>query len=44
MQSIRLFIAERNLKRAARLSLENYSAYGPIETIPLYAAGTLVSG
>jgi Holliday junction resolvase-like predicted endonuclease len=44
MQSMHLLIAERNLKRAVRLSLENYSAYGPIETIPLYAAGTLVGG
>ncbi len=42
MQSMRLFLAERNLQRGIRVSHENYSTYGVIETVPLYATGNLV--
>jgi predicted AAA+ superfamily ATPase len=41
MQSMHLFMAERKLERGIRLSQENYGEYGTIETIPLYAAGTI---
>lgn len=43
MQSIRLFLNERNLTRGIRLSHENYSSYNSIEIAPLYTAGNLVS-
>jgi predicted AAA+ superfamily ATPase len=42
MQSMHLFLAERKLQRGVRLSHENYSRYGAIETAPLYTAGNLV--
>ncbi|RPI72828.1 MAG: DUF4143 domain-containing protein [Desulfobacteraceae bacterium] len=41
MQSMRLFLTERNLQRGIRVSHENYSSYGAIETVPLYAAGNM---
>ena len=42
MRSMRLFLSERNLSRGIRLSQENFSSYGLIETMPLYASGNLV--
>jgi hypothetical protein len=42
MQSMHLFLAERKLQRGVRLSHENYSRYGVIETAPLYTAENLV--
>ncbi len=41
MRSMHLFIHERNTPRGIRLSLENFSRYGHIETMPLYAASRL---
>jgi predicted AAA+ superfamily ATPase len=43
MRSMHRFLAERGLKRGIRASLENFSRYGPIETIPLYAIWRLRS-
>lgn len=37
MRSMHMFLEERNLKRGIRISLENFSSYGNIETLPLYA-------
>ena len=37
MRSLHLFLKERNAPRGIRVSLENYSRYGKIETHPLYA-------
>jgi uncharacterized protein len=42
MQSMHLFLAERQLQRGVRLSHENFSSYETIETTPLYAAMNLV--
>lgn len=42
MQSINLFIKEKNVKKGIRLSLENYASYAPIEVIPLYAVRDLI--
>jgi predicted AAA+ superfamily ATPase len=41
MQSMHLFLAERNLDRGIRLSLDNFGKYGAIDTMPLYAAGVV---
>jgi hypothetical protein len=41
MKSMRMFLEERELQRGVRLSLENFSKYGKIDTIPLYAAWTI---
>ncbi|OGJ88041.1 MAG: hypothetical protein A2350_18300 [Candidatus Raymondbacteria bacterium RifOxyB12_full_50_8] len=38
MQSLHLFLEERNLGRGVRFSQENFSVYGRIMTIPIYAA------
>jgi predicted AAA+ superfamily ATPase len=37
MRSMHMFLTERGLKRGIRASLENFSRYGSIETVPLYA-------
>ncbi|HEX7585450.1 MAG TPA: ATP-binding protein [Prolixibacteraceae bacterium] len=42
MQSMRLFMKEKNLKRGIRSSLENFGRDGNIEVIPLYAISTLI--
>ena len=42
MQSMYLFLNERQLEHGFRLSHENYSTYGVIETAPLYTAGNLI--
>lgn len=41
MQSLFQFLKEKNSKRGIRISLENFSSYGPIEVYPLYAISTL---
>jgi len=41
MQSMNLFIQERNSKKAFRVSLENFTSYGNIEVLPLYAISNL---
>jgi len=38
MQSLHIFLDERNLAKGVRISAENFSRYGKIVTIPLYAA------
>lgn len=42
MQSMRLFLKEKNLNRGIRSSLENFGRDGNIEIIPLYAISTLI--
>lgn len=44
MQSIRLFMRERNLGRGIRTSLENFGALRDLDIIPLYAVGSHFSG
>jgi len=41
MQSMFIFLKNRNLKKGIRLSLENFSEYGDIRVIPLYAVRNL---
>jgi predicted AAA+ superfamily ATPase len=41
MQSMFIFLKERNLKSGIRVSLENFGRYGNIDVIPLYAIGGL---
>jgi predicted AAA+ superfamily ATPase len=41
MRSMQMFLEERKLQRGVRVSLENFSQYGKIDTIPLYAAWTI---
>ncbi|MCK5699798.1 MAG: ATP-binding protein [Cyclobacteriaceae bacterium] len=41
MQSMNLFINERNATKGIRISLENFSAYDKIEVVPLYAISNL---
>jgi predicted AAA+ superfamily ATPase len=38
MQSMNIFLKERNLQRGVRISQENFSGYDQIQVIPLYAA------
>lgn len=42
MQSMRLFMKEKNLKRGIRSSLENFGRDGNIDIVPLYAISTLI--
>ncbi|HCY41606.1 MAG TPA: ATP-binding protein [Prolixibacteraceae bacterium] len=42
MQSMRLFMKEKNLQRGIRSSLENFGRDGNIEIVPLYAISTLI--
>lgn len=42
MQSMRLFMKEKNLSRGIRSSLENFGRDGNIEIVPLYAISTLI--
>jgi hypothetical protein len=37
MQSLRIFLTEKNLKEGVRISLENFSLYDRIKVYPLYA-------
>jgi len=41
MQSLRLFMAERSLKRGIRISGENFATYEDIEVLPLYAVSLI---
>ena len=43
MQSLHLFMKEKNLKRGIRVSNENFSVYDNIEVYPLYAVAKLNS-
>jgi predicted AAA+ superfamily ATPase len=42
MQSLRLFMKEKHIRRGVRTSLENFNQYEDIEVYPLYAVGNLV--
>ncbi|MCK5468535.1 MAG: ATP-binding protein [Cyclobacteriaceae bacterium] len=41
MQSLNLFLNERDAPKGIRISLENFSAYDKIEVVPLYAISNL---
>ncbi|MDR2552053.1 MAG: DUF4143 domain-containing protein, partial [Treponema sp.] len=43
MQSLRIFMDEKNSRRGVRTSLENFARYGDIEVYPLYAVSNLIS-
>ena len=42
MQSLNLFINEKKSKEGIRISLENFSRYGKITVVPLYAISNLI--
>ena len=42
MQSMNLFLNERNASKGIRVSLENFSRYDQIEIVPLYAISNLI--
>jgi len=42
MQSLHLFLSERNLPKGIRVSTENFTEYGAIATIPLYAVSRIL--
>lgn len=42
MQSLRLFMKEKNIKRGVRTSLENFGHHDNIDIYPLYAIGNIV--
>jgi len=44
MQSLRLFMKEKSIKRGVRTSLENFGRHGDIDIYPLYAIGNIVRG
>ena len=43
MQSLRLFMAEKNIAKGVRTSLENFAQYENIEVYPMYAISNLIS-
>jgi len=44
MQSLRLFMKEKNINKGIRTSLENFRRYENIDVYPLYAIGNVVRG
>jgi uncharacterized protein len=42
MQSMHLFMKEKDSKKGIRISLENFGTYGAIDVYPLYALGNIV--
>jgi predicted AAA+ superfamily ATPase len=42
MQSLRLFMQEKHIKKGIRTSFENFGQYGNIDVYPLYAIGNIV--
>jgi len=42
MQSLRVFLAEKNIKKGVRTSLENFSQYEDIDVYPMYAISNLL--
>ena len=42
MQSLYIFLKEKNAKRGIRCSLENFSEYESIQVVPLYAIGNIL--
>ncbi|MFH1197782.1 MAG: AAA family ATPase [bacterium] len=43
MQSLFLFLKDKNLQRGIRISTENFSAYDGVEVYPLYAVENIIS-
>jgi predicted AAA+ superfamily ATPase len=43
MQSMHIFLSERNLEQGLRVSGENFATYDKIETIPLYAIKNILT-
>ena len=43
MRSMYVFMKERNLEKGLRISLENFSEYGKVSVIPLYALRKIVA-
>ncbi|MDP2363424.1 MAG: hypothetical protein Q8M94_06595 [Ignavibacteria bacterium] len=41
MQSLFLFLKEKNLKKGIRISNENFSVYDAVEVYPLYAVNNI---
>ncbi|MCP5048890.1 MAG: ATP-binding protein [bacterium] len=41
MQSLHLFLTERNLSRGLRISAENHAVYDNIQTLPIYAVSNI---
>jgi len=44
MQSLRLFMKEKNIEKGVRTSLENFGRSGAIDIYPLYAIGNILRG
>jgi predicted AAA+ superfamily ATPase len=44
MQSLRLFMKEKHIKKGVRTSLENFGCYDDIDVYPLYAICSIVKG
>jgi len=42
MQSMQIFLKERNLNQGIRISAENFSDYGKIKSIPIYAVKNII--
>jgi len=42
MQSLHLFLKERNLEKGFRISHENFAVYDRFQTVPMYATGNLL--
>ncbi|MBC8346346.1 MAG: AAA family ATPase [Candidatus Marinimicrobia bacterium] len=42
MQSMHLFLKEKNLKKGIRISMENFGRYGAISIVPLYAVKSML--
>jgi len=42
MQSMQIFLKERNLNQGIRISAENLSDYGKIKSIPIYAVKNII--
>ena len=41
MQSLHVFLKEKNTNKGIRCSLENFSEFESIEVVPLYAIGNI---
>jgi len=43
MQSLRLFMHEKHIKRGIRTSLENFGHHEDFDVYPLYAIGNIIN-
>ena len=41
MQSLRIFLHDKNINSGIRISLENFDHYDDIKVFPLYAVGNI---